>query len=58
MQKLAGDGLVVTLAARATVPFGPVMRARADLLQARGLIAPGERTEALVVIRAIKPSQV
>jgi release factor glutamine methyltransferase len=40
------------------VPFGPVMRARADLLQARGLIAPGERTEELVVIRAIKPPQV
>jgi len=34
------------------------MRARAGLLQARGLIAPGERTEELVVIRAIKPSQV
>ena len=30
----------------------------AGLLQARGLIAPGERTEELVVIRAIKPSQV
>jgi release factor glutamine methyltransferase len=58
VQQLAGDGLVVTVAARATVPFGPVMRARADLLQARGLIAPGERTEELVVIRAIKPSQV
>jgi len=58
VQQLAGDGLVVTVAARATVPFGPVMRARAGLLQARGLIAPGERTEELVVIRAIKPSQV
>jgi len=34
-----------------------VMRARAGLLQARGLIAPGERTEELVVIRAIKPAQ-
>jgi len=55
VQQLAGDGLAVTVAARATVPFGPVMRARASLLQARGLIAPGERTEELVVIRAIKP---
>ncbi len=58
VQQLAGDGLAVTVAAKATVPFGPVMRARADLLQARGLIAPGERTEELVVLRAIKPSQV
>lgn len=44
------------MAARATLPFGPVMRRRARLLEARGLIAEGERIEELAVIRAVKPA--
>jgi hypothetical protein len=35
---------------RATVPFGPVMRARTAMLHTRGLIQRGQRTEQLVVI--------
>jgi release factor glutamine methyltransferase len=52
---LRGTGLKAAVAARATVPFGPVMRSRADRLRARGLVAPGQNTEELVVIRADKP---
>jgi release factor glutamine methyltransferase len=45
-------GLVPQVLARATVPFGPVMNARAALLEARGLIRPGQRFEELVVVGA------
>ncbi|MFF0545948.1 methyltransferase [Nocardia thailandica] len=38
--------------ARATVPFGPVLRSRAGWLAARGLIEETQQTEELVVIRA------
>ncbi|MDT7553634.1 MAG: release factor glutamine methyltransferase [Pseudonocardiales bacterium] len=43
-------GLDARVVARATLPFGPVMRARAALLEGRGLIAPGQRTEEIVVV--------
>jgi release factor glutamine methyltransferase len=45
-------GLVPQVLAKAIVPFGPVMRARAAMLEARGLIGPGEREEELVVVGA------
>jgi release factor glutamine methyltransferase len=45
-------GLVPRVLAKATVPFGPVMRARAGLLESRGLIDPGQRVEELVVVGA------
>ena len=41
--------------ARATIPFGPVMRARVRLLESRGLIEPGQRDEEIVVIEARRP---
>jgi release factor glutamine methyltransferase len=43
-------GLEATVVARATIPFGPVMRARAALLEARGMIEPGQRVEEIVVV--------
>ena len=43
-------GLAARELARVTVPFGPVMHARAQLLEARGLVAPGQRSEELVVV--------
>lgn len=43
-------GLDARVIARAVLPFGPVMRARAALLEARGLITPGQRTEEIVVV--------
>ncbi len=55
LQQLGGEGLETSVAARATLPFGPVMRRRAQLLEARGLIAVGQRTEELAVVRAVKP---
>ncbi|MBT2273559.1 HemK2/MTQ2 family protein methyltransferase [Rhodococcus qingshengii] len=47
-------GLEVTVAARSFVPFGPVMRARRQILEERGLIVVGQDTEELVVLRATK----
>ncbi|WP_083880600.1 HemK2/MTQ2 family protein methyltransferase [Nocardia araoensis] len=44
--------LKAAVVARATVPFGPVLRRRADWLESAGLIEPGQRMEDLVVIRA------
>ena len=45
-------GLTASVVARTSVPFGPVMRRRAELLAAKGLIAPGQAQEELVVIAA------
>ncbi len=43
-------GLDARVVARAVLPFGPVMRARAALLETRGLISPGQRAEEIVVV--------
>jgi release factor glutamine methyltransferase len=47
---LVAAGLKAAVVARAVVPFGPVMRARAALLEQRGLIPAGEREEEIVVV--------
>ena len=47
---MAAVGLDAAVVARATIPFGPVMRARAALMEARGLIEPGQREEEIVVV--------
>lgn len=52
LDALAAAGLYAQVLARATVPFGPVMRARAGMLESRGLIRPGQRLEELVVVEA------
>jgi release factor glutamine methyltransferase len=52
LEALARAGLVAQVLARATVPFGPVMRRRAALLEARGMIRPGQSFEELVVVGA------
>jgi release factor glutamine methyltransferase len=49
---LGRAGLVPRVVTTATVPFGPVMRARAGMLESRGLIRPGQRDEELVVVGA------
>ena len=43
-------GLVAREIARVTVPFGPVMHARASLLETHGFVARGQRHEELVVV--------
>jgi release factor glutamine methyltransferase len=54
--RLTDAGLHATVLARCTVPFGPVMRVRTAMLEARGLIQPGQRDEELVVIAAQAPA--
>jgi release factor glutamine methyltransferase len=51
-ERLAAAGLAAEVVDRARIPFGPVMRSRARLLEHRGLIAPGDRLEELVVVEA------
>jgi release factor glutamine methyltransferase len=43
-------GLAAREIARITVPFGPVMRSRAALLESRGVVVRGQRSEELVVV--------
>ncbi|MGH3942695.1 MAG: HemK2/MTQ2 family protein methyltransferase [Pseudonocardiaceae bacterium] len=52
LRRLAEAGLDAAVLTRATVPFGPIMRARVAMLEARGLVEPGQRDEELVVIGA------
>ena len=52
ISRLADAGLAGTVVERVKVPFGPVMRARARMLERRGLIAPGDDQEELVVVEA------
>jgi release factor glutamine methyltransferase len=52
LKRFADAGLHAEVLTRCTVPFGPVMRARVAMLQARGLVQPGQRDEELVVIGA------
>lgn len=52
LDRLAGAGMTATVLDRARIPYGPVMRARAAMLELRGLTAPGETLEELVVVAA------
>jgi release factor glutamine methyltransferase len=52
VRTLREAGLKTFVIARRTQPFGPVLRSRASWLEDRELIAPGEREEELVVVRA------
>lgn len=49
--RLEMAGLEARVMARRAQPFGPVMTARAGMLEARGIIGPGQRFEELVVVR-------
>ncbi|MFD3685512.1 HemK2/MTQ2 family protein methyltransferase [Nocardiopsis sp. NPDC058631] len=52
LDQLKEAGLVAEVLARAHIPFGPVLRARAPALRARGLLGPDQVKEELVVIEA------
>lgn len=54
LDTLADAGFSPAVLARATVPFGPVLRSRAAMLERRGLIEPGRRFEELVVVGAVR----
>ncbi|MET8677837.1 HemK2/MTQ2 family protein methyltransferase [Streptomyces sp. NPDC004647] len=52
VRMLRDTGLKTSVVARRRQPFGPVLLSRAGWLEDQGLIAPGQREEELVVIRA------
>lgn len=52
LHRLHAAGLDAEVVQRRTIPFGPVLRSRTAWLERRGLIAPGEEKEELVIIRA------
>jgi len=52
LDALTTAGLKARVLAHAHVPFGPVLRSRAAMLEARGMIDPGQRIEKLVVVGA------
>lgn len=56
LAQLRAGGVGAQVVAAGTVPFGPVLRARARWLAARGLIAPEQNDERLVVIRVDRTS--
>ncbi|WP_440900291.1 HemK2/MTQ2 family protein methyltransferase [Actinosynnema sp.] len=53
--QLRDGGLAAEVVASRDVGFGPVLRSRARWLEGRRLIAPGQRHERLVVVRADAP---
>ncbi|MBJ7005286.1 HemK2/MTQ2 family protein methyltransferase [Streptomyces griseofuscus] len=52
LELLRGAGLKAAVVRRRWIALGPVLRSREEWLRRRGLLAPHERTEELVVIRA------
>lgn len=55
LDTLRTAGMGADIVARQTIPFGPVLTARARWLERTGQIAHGCREEELIVIRADKP---
>lgn len=47
---LAATGLETQVVARRRGPLGPIVSSRADMLERRGLLAPGEREEDVIVV--------
>jgi len=52
LARLRAAGLSARVSSECQHPFGPELTRRAGMLEARGLIASGERTERLVVLAA------
>ncbi|MFP1624440.1 HemK2/MTQ2 family protein methyltransferase [Streptomyces sp. 5K101] len=52
LERLRRTGLEPAVVERERVPFGPVLTSRAAWLRQRGLIAPDEDKEELVIVRA------
>ncbi|MFF3839121.1 HemK2/MTQ2 family protein methyltransferase [Streptomyces sp. NPDC001930] len=53
--RLEAGGLSAEVTARASVPWGPVLRARRAWLRRQGLAGDGDEHEELVIIRAAHP---
>ena len=56
VEQLAAGGLGAEIVARRRGPLGPLVAPRAPMLEARGLLRPGEREEELVVVRGRAPA--
>lgn len=56
LERLDGAGMEASVVERSRQPFGPVLSARATMMECRGLISPGQRWEELVVVRGRKPT--
>jgi release factor glutamine methyltransferase len=55
--RLLGDaGLEAEVVVRRPGPFGPLLQERAELLEARRLVAAGQRQEEVVVVRGRRPA--
>ncbi|MEU7073368.1 HemK2/MTQ2 family protein methyltransferase [Streptomyces narbonensis] len=52
VDRLTGAGLSTEVAARVSVPWGPVLRSRRSWLERQGLACEAEQWEELVVVRA------
>ncbi|GGV14484.1 methyltransferase [Streptomyces filipinensis] len=52
LELLRAAGLKAAVVRRRWIALGPVLRSREDWLRRRGLLAPGEEREELVVVRA------
>jgi release factor glutamine methyltransferase len=57
VERLAATGLQADVASRDPGGFGPLMTQMAGELEARGLIAVGQREEEVVVVRGRKPDR-
>jgi hypothetical protein len=55
LNALNNAGLHADVVVQQSIPFGPVLTARAAWLESIGLLWPGRREEKLFVIRAEKP---
>jgi release factor glutamine methyltransferase len=53
VEGLERTGLRVDVVERHHGPLGPVLTARAELLEARGMLEPGVREEDVVVVRGV-----
>jgi release factor glutamine methyltransferase len=56
LERLAASGLQTRVAQRRRGPLGPLMLAQVDDLERRGVLAPGQREEEVVVIEGRRPS--
>jgi release factor glutamine methyltransferase len=55
LDHLSARGLAAEVLERRRGPIGPIVRSRAHLLERRGILDPGQRTEELLVIRGARP---